>query len=351
MNMTSGTAVPSFRRVEAGPPFTVQVRGRAFLAGSAHDSFPDRIPDAGDMIPVLAVEGSGCQAAALMGAVRHVIDESLPEYGGLLLRGLPAPDKAGFERLIAGLGYDPVGYRGGIAVRKNDSGLALNASDEDRRITLSPHNEMAYLPRYPRKIFFYCDRAAADGGEVPVSDIRDTARILPENLKDEYRARGVRYHRNLPRQSARGEMGWPATFGTDDKGMVERHLRAAGYECEWGADDRLRYHYARDAFTTHPETREELWFNQVTELHCSYWRSHPDFPPDLPDGDYPATTTYGDGSLIDEDEISFLRGLLWRNARAVRMRHGDVLVLDNQVLQHGRFAYEGARRHFVSLTN
>ncbi len=347
--MTTTPGAPAFRRIGPGAPFTVPVRDREFLAGSANERFPEYVPDVGGMIPTLQAEHADRPRAVLAAATRDVVDEVLPESGGVLLRGLPLTDKAGFEQLIEDLGYDRTGYAGGIAVRKQDSGVALNASQEDRRITLSPHNEMAYLPNYPRKIFFFCESEASQGGEVPVNDIRETVGIIPEDVREVFRDKGIRYHRNLSRDSSNGEMGWRDTFGTDDRAAVEQHLTASGYEFEWTGDGGLRYHYRRDAFTAHPETGEELWFNQVTELHCSYWRSHPDFRPDLADHDYPATTTYGDGTPIDGELISFLRGALWTTTRAVKMRRGDVLVLDNQVLQHGRFSFEGPRRHFVSL--
>jgi alpha-ketoglutarate-dependent taurine dioxygenase len=341
---------PTFHRVEHGAPFRVPVRNREFLAGSAHDNFPESVPDVGEMIPTIAAERADCPRPVLAAAIRDVLDETLPEFGGVLLRGLPLTGKADFEQVVADLGYDRIGYQGGIAVRQNDSGVALNASQEDRRITLSPHNEMAYLPDYPRKVFFFCESAALHGGEVPINDIRETMKIIPENIRQAFRALGIRYHRNLPRAPSGGEMGWVDTFGTGDQGRVEQHLIESNYTYQWRDDDGLRYYYHRDAFIAHPETGEELWFNQVTELHCSYWRSHPDFPGDLPDHEYPATTTYGDGAAIAEDQISFLRGALWQTTRAVRMRRGDVLALDNQVLQHGRVAFEGPRRHFVSLT-
>lgn len=342
--------MPIFNRVESGPSFSVPVRNRPYLAGSDHDSFPDSVPDAGDMIPVLAVDDAGCELPVLAAAVRQLVDGLLPRHGGILFTGLPLTDRAGFERLVAGTGYDRLDYRGGIAVRRVDSEVALAASQEDHRITLSPHNEMAYLASYPRRVVFFCETQARVGGEVPVNDIRQTIKLLPDQVTNEFRERGIRYHRNLPRQSSAGEMGWVDTFGTDDKRTVERHLTASNYDFWWSAGDRLHYNYRRAALVAHPDTGEELWFNQVTELHSSYWRSHPDFPSDLPEDEYPATTTYGDGTPLDEEFVAFLRGALWRTTRAVRMAPGDVLVLDNQVVQHGRFAFEGPRRHFVSLT-
>jgi alpha-ketoglutarate-dependent taurine dioxygenase len=348
VSTTPGAVAPTFRLLERGSPFVVPVRNREFLAGSTDINVPETIPDAGAMIPVREPEHTDCSPAQLAAASRAVIDETLPVAGGVQLRGLGLADKAAFERFIGDLGYPAAGYEGGIAVRKNDAGLALNASQEDRRITLAPHNEMAYLPSYPRKIFFFCESEATLGGEVPVNDIRETIAVLPERVKDDFRREGIRYHRNLPRESAAGEMGWVDTFRTDEKRLVERAV-GPEYEVGWGDGDRLHYSYRHSAFVAHPETGEELWFNQVTELHCSYWRSHPDFPGDLADHDYPATTTYGSGKSIDETLISFLRAALWQTARAVKMRRGDVLILDNQVLQHGRFSFEGPRRHFVSL--
>lgn len=346
MHTTLLLDTPYFRQIPPGETFRVPVRNREFLAGSGHDSFPESVPDAGEMIPIVEAIEAGVPPGP---AVRKLIDQALPVAGGVLLRGLPLTDKAGFERLVRSLGYDQAGYEGGIAVRQRDAGVALSASDEDQRVTLSLHNEMSYLPHYPRRIFFFCETAAEEGGEVPVNDIRNTLRLIPADLQDRFRERGIRYHRTLRRVSADGEIGWADTFGTDRRSGVEQHLADSGYDYAWDADKTLRYSYRRAAFVDHPETGEELWFNQVTELHCSYWRSHPGFRGDLPDEDYPATTAYGDGIPIEPELISFLRGALWRTSRAVRMRPGDVLALDNQVVQHGRLAYRGRRKHFVSL--
>jgi hypothetical protein len=140
------------------------------------------------------------------------------------------------------------------------------------------------------------------------------------------------------------------TFGLQHREQVEQQLAEQGYQVSWGEDDELQYSYQRGAFVDHPDTGEELWFNQVTELHSSYWRDHPSFPSDLAEHEYPATTSYGNGEPIEPELISSLRGILWQTSRAVQMQLSDVLVLDNQVMQHGRFAYQGPRRHFVSLT-
>jgi alpha-ketoglutarate-dependent taurine dioxygenase len=341
--------VITFRPEAPGPSFELPVRGIQYLAGSEQESFPLTVPDAGGMIPALRAHDTRGGVGRLAAAVREVVEANLAEFGGVHLRGLPLTSKEDFEQLVAALGYPAMGYTGGIAVRPRNTGLSLVTSEEDRRITMSPHNEMAYLPSYPGKVIFFCLHPAHEGGEVPVNDIRDTPGLLPAGLREELRERGIRYFRHLPRESSTGETGWADTFGSSDQATVSDQLAEAGYQVEWGPGDHLRYSYVRSAFVDHPVTGEALWFNQVTEMHASYWRSHPGFRGDLPDDAYPATTAYGDGTPFEEEQISLLRGALWRTTRAVRMSQGSVLVLDNQVIQHGRFAYRGPRRHYVSL--
>ncbi|WP_286202883.1 TauD/TfdA family dioxygenase [Rhizobium lusitanum] len=331
--------------------FRVPVHGRPFLATSDHPLVPKDIPDIGSRILTVApMETDGfLDDPDNLEKCRCMIDDQLAVNRGVLLRNFALRDRSEFEAFIRALGYGTFSYKGGIAIREQENRVSMNASDEDSRITLAPHNEMAYLANYPRKIFFYCDTQAERGGEVPINDIRETLPLIPSDIREKFERLGVRYYRMLPRRSQSGQTGWTETFGTSDCVEVEAYMRQNGYDFEWIDDDRLKYSYQRPAILRHPETGEQLWFNQITELNSSYWRNHPQFAGDLPEDAYPATTSYGDGSPIDPDTIGLLRAALWRSSYAVRMQPQDLLVLDNQIMQHGRFAYEGARRHYVSM--
>lgn len=339
-----------FDIVQHFAPERVPVRARRYLAGSDHDDVPLSIPMANDMVLELRPRGGAGDAAGAAAICRPVLDAELERRGAILFRGLPLADRTAFGEFIRLLGYPPLSYSGGIAVRNHEPGHALVASNEPGAITMAPHNEMAYLPDFPRKAFFYCARAADVGGEVPISDIRDSVKLIDPAILAKFRALGIRYHRYLPRDNRKAEIGWVETFGTADRAAIDRIMADKGYDHQWLDDDGLAYSYVNPAFVTHPATGEELWFNQVTELHCSYWRDHPDFPADLPDDRYPATTRWGDGGDIDPELISQLRAAIWRPARAVKLNPGDVLALDNLVIQHGRFAFAGPRLHMVAIT-
>ena len=146
-----------FIELQENDPREVPVRGRAYLAGADSPRVPATIPIANDLALGLAhAAQTPAEAAALC---RDAIDERLPATGALLFRRLPIADRAGFDAFMQALGYAPHGYDGGIAVRARDAGYALLASQEDPRITMAPHNEMAYLPNPPRKVFFFCAAA------------------------------------------------------------------------------------------------------------------------------------------------------------------------------------------------
>ncbi|WP_420474265.1 TauD/TfdA family dioxygenase [Noviherbaspirillum sp. ST9] len=330
----------------------INVRNRKFLAGSRSTCFPVSIPSAEGMVNAMRLVAPEREETEIAHACREMIDSHLPARGAILLRGLPLETTRDFNHFLELLDYPPFGYEGGIAVRNRTDKLVYEASQEHADITMTPHNEMAYLKRFPRKIFFFCEAAAPDGGEVPINDVRLTAQMLKPELLSEFRAKGIRYTRRLHEGNSSAEIGWRQTFQVEDRGTLEAILLRAGYEFAWGRNGDLRYSYCNPAFVRHPDTGEELWFNQVTELHGSYWQEHPLFEQlNLELADCPANTTYGDGTPIPTEVIEHIRGAIWQTSRGVRMQVGDVLVLDNVTVQHGRMSYHGFRRHAVSLTD
>ena len=330
----------------------VRVRGRPFLAGSESRYFPMWIPVMDGARLTIRAHGSRGTANDAAQRCRFLVDAHLMSYGSLLFTGLPLRSPDDFEAFMRALDYPKVSYSGGIAVRPRGAGRTMPASLEDQRVTLSPHNEMAYLRRFPAKIFFFCAREAPEGGEVALKDAGDALSQIPEAIATPFLQAGIRYVRNLPLESDAIRIGWPEVFETRERREVEAQLQADGCDYTWNADGALTYSYRRPACIPHPFRSENLWFNQVTELHASYWRHHPLCAArEATDSAFPATTTYGDGRPIDADVITYLRAMLWQNSSAMKLHAGDVLVLDNLTVQHGRFPFWGPRQHLVSIAS
>lgn len=126
----------------------------------------------------------------------RTLEELLPTYGGVVLRGFAIPDTAAFNAMIERYETDPMGYAGGLTPRSNISGKVFEASrvPADQKIIL--HQEMGYLPNYPKAVAFYCLIPSETGGCTTIGDARRLQTQISARLMDSVRERGVLYRRN-----------------------------------------------------------------------------------------------------------------------------------------------------------
>ena len=228
----------------------------------------------------------------------------------------------------------------------------LTASSDPPCVSLEPHLEMAYNTQYPQKVFFFCRSAplSDEGGETPIVDMRDFHLALPSAMVDKLKAVGVKYSRRLPSAAAApGQIyTWQALFFSEEQLEVEARCEELGYAFSWGEDGSLSWSYVRPAFVQHTPGGPECWFNQATCLHHSYYNEYPggsvDQPveesiPILPGNMQPHDTCYGDGTAFSCEDVQFMRARLWERASAVTWSTGDMLVMDNTRVAHGRMSY------------
>ncbi|HEY6331688.1 MAG TPA: TauD/TfdA family dioxygenase, partial [Blastocatellia bacterium] len=98
---------------------------------------------------------------------------------------------------------------------------------------------------------------------------------------------------------------------------------------------------------------QELWFNQADQFHPSGQ------PPDVYNSikelyrdrefQLPQDVRYGDGTEIDIASLDEIRQTVFANATLFPWRRGDVLMIDNMLVSHGRMPFRGARRILVSM--
>ena len=354
-------------RAGVGP----RVQGRPYLAGSDSPSFPQSLTLARDDLDfprVLDCRAAACGAGAdvkeVGKALRAAVDKHLPESGALLFRQLDSFDcidatSASFSRLFTALGYTPRGYAGGTASREELAESVLTASDDPAVVSIEPHIEMAYMAeRVPSKIMFFCESpAAADdgGGQTPIMSVRTLLEALDPAVVARFRKLGVRYYRHCPDERHGAHLySWQRAFFTEDRCNVEEQCRRLGYDFEWdGTSGMLTTSFVTPALRPHPETGEELWLNQATASHHSYYADFPGGDPTAEITSFPGTTSYGDGSPIPAEVVEHIRAAMWSSAVAVPLAKSDLLVLDNNVVAHGRVGFAGgsARRLSVAIAN
>lgn len=304
-------------------------------------------------LPLLVEPGGAAEAPAerlgrWLREERPWVEEHVRRHGGLLLRGFDVGGAAQFGEVCRAMGSELMAYTGGESPRSRVAGEVYTSTEYPAHLEISLHNEMSYAREWPRWLFFFCLRPASSGGETHLADGRTLlARIAPE-VHERFALRGVRYLRNLPERRGVGK-SWQETFETTDRSRVEEHCRRAGIHFRWSASG-LFTRADRPAVVAHPETGERVWFNQAEQWHVS--SRGPEAERALRrvfgESELPRHACHADGSPIAAADLEEIR----RAQREVEVlfpwRAGDVLVLDNVLVAHGRKPYRGPREVFVA---
>ena len=313
---------------------------------------------AGANSPALLVrpELDGIDLVAWTRNNRELVDGWLVEHGALVFRGFDALGVERFEELIGAMSSGALEYSKRAGPRTHVSGHIYTATDYPEDQTIFPHNEGAFQPEFPTRIFLHCVVPAQEGGETPVGDNRWITEQIPLEIKRRFADRGVMYVRNFG--SGFG-LPWETAFQTHDKAKVEAYCRAHDVLCEWypapGGDGEecVRTRVIGPAFLRHPATGEAVWFNHATFFHVT---TLPDpirrgLLAEFEEDCLPNHTFYGDGSPIEGDVLELLRGLYRDSLADHRWQRNDVLAVDNLLRVHARRPYTGERKIVIGLAD
>ena len=287
----------------------------------------------------------------------------LTDSGVLLFRGFPLGSPEAFGSFVAAFRWRDLPYEDSLS-------LAVRLPVCDRVCTTNEgrtggmvfHHEQAAAPRFPARVFFYCDTPAAPGtgGGTGVSPswilLERLAAERPEFLAD-CEARGLRYRLVLPpTQDATKGVGrsWRSFFSVESREACETRMVKLGYTFAWGADDVLEvFSPVLPAVRATPGPRGEatrVFFNHVIAQVIA---NAADFAAQA--GDSCAVKpclTFGDGGALPVEPVEFAHRVCEENAAEIVWEKGDVALIDNYLAMHARRPWvgEGPRRVLASLT-
>jgi alpha-ketoglutarate-dependent taurine dioxygenase len=324
----------------------------------------------------LVVEPGDRSVDALVEALPSYTD-ALRTHGALLLRGFAVDDAPAFERVARTIAPDLQDNYLGTSPRNALTPYVFTASELPPHYPIPQHAEMTFLPRPPKRLFF-CALApnTGPGGETPLCDLRRVYKDVPEELRERWITKGIRIVRNYtgpettkkdPRQLKR----WDEMFGTTDRARVDAVCAEHAMTPEWRADGRLRITSTQPAVRVHPETGEPTWYNHAHVFHGSAgpqefrriagrmgfgWRRWQAAATALrwweglrqPAEDGAMHVTFADGTEIPDADFEVVRDAYWKNMVFPKWERGDVYVIDNASVAHGRMPYSGDRLVVVS---
>jgi alpha-ketoglutarate-dependent taurine dioxygenase len=292
--------------------------------------------------------GTGPDLAQLVAEHRETVAQWLLEHGAVLFRDFAIDSVERFERLAATLSPHRSNYIYRSTPRTAVADRIFTATEYPPDRTIPLHNENAYQRSWPLRIAFCCITPASAGGATSLADMRRVTSELGTALIEEVAGRCIRYVRHYQPYI---DLPWQTVFQTTDRNEVARYCRENSIDHQWLDAHTLRTWQVCQGAAQHPLTGETLYFNQAHLFHVS--SLEPDelrmltttVGADL----LPRNAFFGNGDSIEDGVLDAVRTRLRENSVLHQWKSGDVLLLDNMRVAHGRQPFKGARRLLAVL--
>ena len=303
------------------------------------------------VFPIVYSGGAQFDGAPVADWVRQhkcQIEAELSASGAIVFKNFGITDDQAFDSFIRAFDWPCFTYEESLsnAVRYNRTELVFTANEAPPSVSIFLHHEMAQTPVYPSKLFFYCERAPSVGGQTPICRSDCLLAVLRTEVPDFVLAcekKGVRYSQTMPAEndleSGQGR-SWGSTLSAESIEFAETKLRHLNYEWHWEPDGALSVTSpVLPAVKTLSDGRE-VFFNQLIAAFKGWkgagngWRN---------------LISYGDYSEINEEHIRMADKLADELTFDIRWQDGDIVLVDNYLVMHGRRPYIGRRGVLASL--
>ncbi|PYH97868.1 Clavaminate synthase-like protein [Aspergillus ellipticus CBS 707.79] len=299
------------------------------------------------------------------------LSQLLQTHGAVLIRGVGHPSAATFAQLVnaaeKGRGSHPF-VQIGLAGKRTILGENIwtaNEGPSDHRFY--QHNEYSRYTRFPSNIHFYCEKKAPEGGETPVAH----SALVYEKLKEEVpelvqavheRGLAMKMAFRAPGHEGKGnEFNWAGvhSFGQEfelgddrdtQKAKVEVQVRKLTPEFRWLENDALELTQYIPGIRRSPASGLPVWFNGLVGRYGMTRDLGALEPPHIGrDGMTYLPCDYGDGTVIPKEYLERLARVIDGLEVNVGLEEGDLLLVDNFQVSHGRKPWTGERRILVSM--
>ena len=278
-----------------------------------------------------------------------VLKLNLSDSGALLFRGFPILTPEDFDNFASAFNYGNFTYQESLsnAVRINKTPRVFTANEAPPEVEIFLHHEMAQTPFYPEKIFFCCLSPATEGGETPLcrSDkVYETLNNKHPEWLSKFESLGLKYKTLMPNSDelASGQgRGWRSTLSVQDRSAAEKKLREFNYTWEWQKNGSLLATTPSLPATTKLPDGKTSFFNQIIAAHRGWKTKESVSKP---------AVTFGNGESIDEITLNTISDIAELFTTALEWEKGDVALVDNKRVMHGRYSFSGPKKREVIVS-
>lgn len=306
------------------------------------------LPDGGPLPLVVQPNFDGVNLIGWAANNVEFIESKLLEYGGILFRGFAVSDHTHFDQFLQAISLPRMHYMEGATPRNELADKVYTSTEypSDQHIAL--HNELNYVITWPMKIFFFCVVPAETGGATPIADVRRVYNRIDPAIREKFVSKGWMLTRNFGDGMS---LPWQTSFRMNERSELESYCRESRIDFEWKGGDRLRTRQVRPAVRVHPRTGEGVWFNHLAFWHVSSLepRLREVFVSEFSEEELPYNTYYGDESRVPDEVMEEIRRAYAAETVAFPWQKGDLLMLDNMLVAHGRHPFSGPRRILTAM--
>lgn len=300
---------------------------------------------------VLVIEAQGKAFSPFDWITEHknLLENHLVKYGGLLLRNFNINSLSEFNRMVQSFSPELLDYVYRSTPRTKLGGKIYTATEypADRIIPL--HNENSYSKSWPKRIFFFSVIVATEGGETPIANSRNVYKRIAPEIRDKFEKHGVMYTRNYSKGI---DLSWQEVFQTEKREGVEKYCKEHDIEFQWKEGTlELTTKQICQATLVHPVSGEFVWFNQAHLFHISSLdeESRLSLIKELTEENIPRNASYGNGEPFESEVLDHIREAYAQEKLKFKWHKGDIMILDNILMAHGRETYKGERKVAVAM--
>lgn len=287
----------------------------------------------------------------------------LKRHGVVVLRCGKRLDSNTLSKYISAIGANsgdqPFEQNGSTAKRTEITETLSTANEGPSSIRIHQHNEFSRFVKYPTKLFFTCVEYAAEGGETPL--------VHGGEFFQRINAKAPEFLRELSQRGLYMEQIWPLKSDTNtnwankfcfgrnidpsDDHFEHQKLQAkqlaeeiASPDCEFTPENDLLIRQYTKPIRVYEGDGESFpcFFNSLSTFYA-YTKYKV--------AEYGKTRSicYNDGGEIPTKYLDLVLQTSLDLAYAHRWEEGDIAIVDNYMVSHGRLPWEGVRRILVSM--
>ncbi|GEM_PF-2938554 len=288
-------------------------------------------------------------------------------YGAILFRGFEVENGTQFESILELLKIKLASYyHFGSAQRVRITDKVFTSSEASPDLILMPHNELNMVPVRPNILAFFCQIQPALYGETPIINTEKIFNGLSSSFQYQLANFPQKYVRFVP------ENLLDIVFEKLSREEITEMLQNGGFNFHWEPDGSLYFECSYIPLFTHPRTGKVClglstfdclatreWYQSIAQRYQLgkrlYYKWLPSKLYKILEQRRTVKVTVEDNSqqrssrlntyFVNEEGKSFklreaqaseLGKTEWKNAVVFPWKQGDILVIDNLQVAHGR---------------